>query len=220
MKVYFDESGDLGWKFEKPYMHQGSSRFLTLAFLLCSNDEKKYPERLVKKFKKRYGLTRADELKGSRLKPSQREDFARRVFKLLETHPTIWIRCITVRKENVKKHIQRDQNKLYNYMIKLCLLPAIRQLEEVELIPDPRAIKIASGNSMIDYLQTTLYFEMDSITYLAQNPISSDRCYNLQFIDGIAHIVWRYHELCDQSACEIIQSKIKCQHLFFGNTAG
>jgi len=34
MHVFLDESGDLGWNFEHPFRMGGSSRFLTLAFLV------------------------------------------------------------------------------------------------------------------------------------------------------------------------------------------
>lgn len=61
-------------------------------------------------------------------------------------------------------------------MIKLCLLPHIFKEPEVTLVPDPRSVKVASGNSMIDYLQTILWMHMGSKTQLRQFSVDSDKC--------------------------------------------
>lgn len=44
MNVYFDESGDLGWSFDKPYGAGGSSRYLTIAFLIIPKLSAKYED--------------------------------------------------------------------------------------------------------------------------------------------------------------------------------
>jgi hypothetical protein len=47
--IYLDESGDLGWSFDKPYRHGGSSRYLTIASLVVDPSKKHFPKRLIKK---------------------------------------------------------------------------------------------------------------------------------------------------------------------------
>jgi len=34
MKIYIDESGDLGWKLDKPNRNGGSSKFITITGIL------------------------------------------------------------------------------------------------------------------------------------------------------------------------------------------
>jgi hypothetical protein len=49
MNVYLDESGDLGWTFDKPYRHGGSSRYLTISVLIVPKDLSHLPKRILKK---------------------------------------------------------------------------------------------------------------------------------------------------------------------------
>lgn len=215
MHVFLDESGDLGWVFTQPFRAGGSSRFLTLAFLIVDENNHKYPRRLIKDFRNHYGMKPSREIKGSDLTPNQQIYFAHKVQELISTYPDIKLRAITVRKENVQAHIRQDPNKLYNYMINLCLLDVIKSEPLVYLTPDPRTIKVSSGDSMIDYLQTQLWFEKGVKTALIVRPHESHTNLNLQFIDVISHIVWSNHEDGESDAFSIINPLVPCKNLFF-----
>ena len=155
------------------------------------------------------------EIKGAKLTPNQHIYFCEEVEKLRARHPTIDIETITVMKHNVQAHIRADPNKLYNYMINLCLPDLVQGEPEVQFIPDPRTIKVASGNSMIDYLQTQLWFERGVETKLVQRSFESHQHLNLQFIDVIAHVVWSYHENSATDPYRILNHCIRTRQLFF-----
>lgn len=127
MLVYIDESGDLGWTFDKPYRDGGSSRYLTISFLLTPSDSSKYPKRVVRDLYNKFKIPTKKEIKGTDLSNVQRTFFVKKVIDLILDHPEIRILCITVNKMNVADHIQKDPNKLYNYMIGLALLDEISQ---------------------------------------------------------------------------------------------
>ena len=62
--VYFDESGDLGWKLNQPYRKGGSSQFFTIAYIIIPTDKNKYINRFIKQFHKdRQGIEK--EVKGA-----------------------------------------------------------------------------------------------------------------------------------------------------------
>lgn len=215
MHIFLDESGDLGWIFDKPYRAGGSSRFLTLAFLLVDKSTHNYPRRMVRKFRQHYRMKSSREVKGSALTQKQLIHFAQDTVKLLTSIEGISVRAITVMKENVREHIRSDPNKLYNYMINLCILDLIGDEEIVYFTPDPRSIKVTSGDSMIDYLQTQLWFEKKVEAKLIETPHESHSNLNLQFIDVIAHLVWAHHEDKQSAAYNIIAPKVPCKNLFF-----
>jgi hypothetical protein len=215
MNVYLDESGDLGWKFDAPYMRGGSSRFLTIAMLITPKDKAAKPKRLVKKLYKYTGAEPKQELKASHLDDEERKWFSQKAADMLLANSEIKLVAITVKKENVWEHIRQDPNKLYNYMIKLALIDQISQSPQVSLIHDERSVKVKSGNSMADYLQSTLWFERNSRTVLQTTPMESKNSLGIQFADYIANFIWRRHEFNDSGPSNILRPHIIRHPLFF-----
>jgi hypothetical protein len=168
-----------------------------------------------KKIYKRKKQSTDVEIKGSELTSSDKIFFATRTFELLNKHSQLKIFSITVKKQNVKKHIREDPNKLYNYMIGLVLPQKIRRLKSISFIPDERSIKVKSGNSLSDYLQIKLWFDLKSKTIIENNPQESHLNLNLQFIDWITHIIWEKYENKDLKVFHILQRKIELTDLFF-----
>lgn len=215
MNIYLDESGDLGWVLNKPYRHGGSSRYMTIAFVACPNEKKHLLKRIVRKV---YNRTKTDpkiELKGSALNVEDKKYFATEVRKLVSMNPDIRIGAITVNKSKVKQHIREDANKLYNYMIRLAILDVVKHEPMVNLIRDNKTVKVKSGNSLIDYLQTTLWFEMDSRTKLVDIPSDSKKVQNLIFIDWMNNLIWGNYEDKNSEPYEILKSVIDSKKLFF-----
>ena len=215
MNVYIDESGDLGWKFDAPYMRGGSSRYLTIAMLIAPKTISAKPKRLVKKLYKYLGRPHEDELKATHLSDASREWFAEKAADLLDKEPSLKLVSITVRKENVQEHIRTDSNKIYNYMIRLALVDHIAHCPHVNFIPDKRTVKVESGNSLSDYLQTHLWFEKNVQTIINNDPQESHNNLNLQFIDYIANIIWRRYELNKSGPYNRIRNHVRNHQLFF-----
>jgi hypothetical protein len=215
MNVYVDESGDLGFTFKKPFGKGGSSRFLTIAFLLIPKTLSHLPKRIVREVYRHRKQPVHIELKGAALTIDDQIYLAKRVVNLLKKNPGIKIFAITVKKSNVEEHIRKDPNKLYNYMIGLALLKMVKKLERFTFIPDIRSIKVRSGNSLADYLQIKLWFDLRAKTLIEDKPQESHTNRNLQFIDWITHIVWESYERGYSKALNAFRGKIKLTNLFF-----
>ena len=145
---------------------------------------------------------------------SERLEFARATHKLCSSHTDIHIDTITVRKENVQDHIRSDSNKLYNYMIRLMLLSKMRHEKEVVIVPDPRSIKVESGNSLPDYLQTLLWFHLRCETKLRMQPIESHKCLGIQFTDMLAGSIQAAAEDGNSDYLNIISPCLRPRRLF------
>jgi len=213
--IYLDESGDLGWVLDKPYRHGGSSRFMTIAFVSCPSEKKHLLQRIVKKV---YEHTKADpktELKGSMMSTADKCYFAELVRKLVCMNPDVIIGSITVNKSKVKQHIREDGNKLYNYMIRLIVLPTVQNQPVVNLIRDNKSVKVKSGNSLIDYLQTTMWFDLGSHTKIVDIPSDSKQVKNLIFADWINNLIWGNYEDENSEPYGILRNVITSQKLFF-----
>lgn len=215
LNIYLDESGDLGWALARPYRHGGSSRFMTIAFVACPSEKTHLLKRVVRKVYEKTKTSPQVELKGSSMSVADKCFFAGKVKTLLTDHPDIKIGAITVQKENVSEHIREDANKLYNYMIRLAVLPEIKGEPVVNLIRDNKTVKVKSGNSLIDYLQMTLWFDMDVKTKIIDIPSDSKKVQNLIFIDWINNLIWGNYEDGNSAPFEIISPLINCYRLFF-----
>lgn len=215
MIVYLDESGDLGWSFESPYRRGGSSRYLTIASLFVPTSKKHLSKRLIRNMYKKFKWNTSLEKKWSDMNSSEREYFATQSKKLIENNSDIRYLSITVKKENVQPHIRSDSNKLYNYMIGLSLLNELSKHERALLIPDPRSIKVESGNSLHDYLQTKLWFDKQSTTILRTTPLDSSSSLNVQFSDMLSGIVQGHFEDGNSVPWSILREHISYRTLFF-----
>jgi hypothetical protein len=213
--IYQDESGDLGWTFDKPNRKGGSSRYLTIAFVTVPEAKKQQLWRVVKKVYQKYKLNPKIEKKGSSYTDEHAAYIAGRIVDLVNRHDDIKICAITIKKENVQEHIRTDENIIYNYALVLKVAPVIKDLPHVTIIPDKRTIKVRSGNSCAEYLRTKLWFEMNSITQVDYVPTESTDQPHLWFIDMIANFVWRNYEDGRNEAYDRLATVLDETRLFF-----
>ncbi len=216
MFIYLDESGDLGWKFNAPYRNGGSSRHITIASLAVTPSVKHLPKRLIKKLYTKFHWPTNHEKKWAEMTIEERIFFAKKAQELQAKYPDdIRYLSITVKKNNVQPHIRTDANKLYNYMIGLSLLNEMSKHKCVTFVPDPRSIKVESGNSLHDYLQTQLWFEMRAITKLTTTPLDSASSLNVQFSDMLSGIVQGHFEDGNSKPWAKLRNNISYKTLFF-----
>ena len=215
LNIYLDESGDLGWVLNKPYRHGGSSRYLTIAFVSFPSEKTYLLKSIVRKVYNYTGTSSNIELKGSALTLEAKKYFANKVVKLISMNPDIKVGAITVNKNKVQAHIREDANKLYNYMIRLAVLESIKNEPLVNLIRNNKSVKVKSGNSLIEYLQIILWFDLGAKTKIIDIPSDSKRVLNLIFIDWINNLIWGNYEDRNSQPYQILKSVIDSKKLFF-----
>ena len=213
--IFLDESGDLGWKFDAPPGNGGSSRYLTISALCVPYEKRHIPKRIIRSLYDKFKWPTKSEYKWVHMHSNQREFFAEKAHKMSLSHPDISLKAIAVKKENVQEHIRKDGNKLYNYMIKLLLLNFMSEFDDMYLIPDPRAIKIESGNSLSDYLQTELWFTKEVTTILKVTPFDSKTSRGIQFADMLAGLVQSHHNKNYTGIFKQLREKISIKSLYF-----
>ena len=213
--IYLDESGDLGWSFHAPYRRGGSSRFLTIAAVVLPDSLKHLPSRIVRDLYTDRKWTTTKEKKWSDMSDGARLGFASKAKKLKNKHPEIKYFSITVDKQKVGAHLRADSNLLYNYMLRLMLAKEMAKHDEVLLVPDPRSIKVASGNSQHEYLQIYLWYEMSAATKLYSKPIDSHKELGIQFADMLSGVVQAHFEDGRSRPWHEIENVLEIQKLFF-----
>lgn len=213
--IYLDEAGDLGWKFDAPYRKGGSSRYLTISALCVPEGKRHLPKRMVRKLYDRFGWDPTVEKKWASMDATARSAFAAEMRKLCDANPDIVLHAIVVKKQNVLAHIRNDGNKLYNYMIRLALLARMAKHDVVTMVPDPRSIRVKSGNSLHDYLQTELWFTLKASTNLLTQPADSAMSKGVQFADVLAGIVQANFEDNANRDFQVLHARIVLNRLYF-----
>jgi hypothetical protein len=215
--IYLDESGDLGWKFDAPFKRGGSSRYLTIAAAVISNqkDEPKI-ERVIRGFYKSRKRAPKNELKSTDLSSKERGLFTAKLVEIRTSCEEIKFFSMTVKKENVIDSFRAHPNGLYNYMVKLLLLTEMSKHEEINFIPDARTVSVELKNSLNDYLRTELA-GLGANTKLNTTPWESKNSLGLQFVDTLANIIWSRHEYDQPKHYELISSCVQGHHLYFHN---
>lgn len=212
--IFMDESGDLGWEFDYPFQHGGSSRYFTLTAVIVPNVKIPFVERITAGMYKRRSRSYRNELKSSHLSPAERLQVAQSMVELVGRHRDIEIRAITVQKENVIEPFRRHPNGLYNYMTKLLLLEEMAKCGEVAFIPDARSIKVELKHSLDDYLKTELAAG-GAETRLVTTPWQSDQSKALQMVDYLCSIVWSNYEFKTSKALPTLLPALHHKFLFF-----
>ena len=213
--IYLDESGDLGWQLEKPHNRGESSQYLVIAALVVPPQKDHLPERRLRHLYKSRHWQTANEKKWARMSPAARSAFAATAAGIARDHPDIGFRAIVVQKRNVMDHIRTDPNKLYNYTTRLLLLEEMAQHDTIHFVPDPRSMRVESGRSLHDYLQTELWFTQGASTRLHTNPVDSKHCLNLQFTDMLAGAVQSHFEHGQDVYLAPLSAFIKVSKLYF-----
>jgi hypothetical protein len=100
-------------------------------------------------------------------------------------------------------------------MIRLALLSRMAKHDVVTMVPDPRSIKVKSGNSLHDYLQTELWFTAKSNTNLLTKPADSAMSKGVQFANALAGIVQARFEDNATRDFQVIYPRLNLNRLYF-----
>ncbi len=213
--IFLDESGDLGWSFGAPYRKGGSSRHLTISAISVAKADRHLPGRLIQNLYKKFSWDPKVEKKWTYMTPVEKNCFAKMAQQLAQKNSSVKYCSITAYKPKVESHIRKDPNKLYNYLIKLLLIDEMATYKQVMFHPDPRNIKITSGNSLSDYLQTELFFTKKVDTALITIPRDSASDKGVQFSDMLSGLIQHHYEDNNSEAFKLLEPHIQLKTYFF-----
>jgi len=117
MLIFLDESGDLGWSFDKPHQKDGSSRFITIAGIAIEQNRLKFLNRFIDNLYERCHFAYDLEKKGSRFSNEEAASIVRRIHEINQESTAFRIVSITAAKQNVAEALRRDKNVFYNFLL-------------------------------------------------------------------------------------------------------
>lgn len=211
INLYIDESGNLG---------TGMGRY----FLICALDVDssikpsilKRAGRVICRFKEKNNISKATELKGSKLNNEKREELLDKIL-----YRGIKVRYIVLDLKQTTMLLEKadDKNACFNYLIQLIVKQIIKEMPEVEKINlylDNRSVKIGNRLSLKPYLYNKLVLEQLEIKHNVKRIefeityLESDSCYLIQWADIIANSLYKKYN----SNEELFYNKIKPYIIF------
>ncbi|MFH4968578.1 DUF3800 domain-containing protein [Gaetbulibacter sp. M240] len=213
MNIYIDESGDLGWTFDKPNRAGGSSRYITISGFIIPPDDEKYVKRFLKNIHNKYNLNPSIEKKGANFSSDHSRYIISQLNKIIIKSPGFKIISITVYKPKIFDSLRRDKNIFYNYMLGLLVKQEIIDNGSVVINIDKRTIKVSHGESFPDYIKTQIWGEGHDME-IECNFIDSTNNKMIWFADWFSNFVWRHYEDGDSEAYQIL-NKNPSNKIFF-----
>lgn len=171
--------------------------------------------RVVKKIYDYHRWSAKKEVKWTDLDDTSRLAFAQHAKTMVENNPSIKLFAITANKHKVQDHIRTDENKLFNYMVKLAFIDEISRYDQVILFPDERGIKVVTEKQMEEYLQTELIAYENSPSLLKVKPQDSQHNKTLQFSDYLAGLIQGNFQDNDTVPWDYLSANIVHKKLFF-----
>lgn len=104
--------------------------------------------------------------------------------------------------------IVKDKNLCYNYLSSLLFKPILKGLaDNIQIILDNHTVKVASINSLTDYIKLEAYSKWDFNHELAFEYKDSMDVKNLQAIDIIANTIYRRYTYKQKHPYGLIEPK-------------
>jgi hypothetical protein len=213
MVVFLDESGDLGWTFDKPNGNGGSSRYITIAGIVVDEEQLKYVKRFIAELYKKYNLTPKIEKKGANFSDADATYITANLSKVIAKAPTFRVISITAKKENVVPRLREDCNIFYNYMLGVMLPDTFRHHTDFNLTLDKRTIKVDHGNNFEAYIKTKCWGELNMDVNISCQYDPSDKNEGIWMADWMANWIYRKYENGQDSAYNELR-KMAGTHFF------
>ncbi len=195
MQIFIDESGNLGKR----------GRFFVICALMPENPKrlKNIIKRCIAKLA-RANDTVLDELKSPFLTFPQKQEVLQKFSKKDDFHCSY----IVGDKNHIYQKLLKDKNICFNYLASHLFKAILKGTnDDVQVIIDNRSVKVASKNSLQDYIKlealTKWGFEK-KITFEYQD---SQMVKNLQSVHLIANVVYGRYTYNKNHLCSLIDNK-------------
>lgn len=176
MNIFIDESGNLGT----------GDRYFVIAALVPYSGTKRI-KNLVRHSCVQFGSgTPLQELKAYNLDFKQKQAF----FNKLTSKRDFEIAYIVADKRHLDPKLLANQNICFNYLAGMLLKSLIKgKNENMEILFDNRSKKVASGNSLSEYVKIMAYTKWSFGYEVKLGYCDSRSCYHLQAVDMIANAI-------------------------------
>lgn len=194
--IYMDESGDLGFNFEK-----GSSKNFVITLVVTNNDAplcrcmKKARDKILQK-----KLHQRPELKANE---SNEQVISRVLNEFLKIDAQV--HYIVVNKERVYEYLRTNKKKLYNYIAGIILQETKIVFNKIVLKVDKREPKLIARQDFDQYITEKLKSSGVDVDICHLSSVNDQ---GLQVVDHVCWSIFRKYERADDKFYNVFRDKI------------
>jgi hypothetical protein len=203
--IYLDESGDMGFNFEKPK----TSQYFVITCLIVKNN--KPIDKIVKNIVRNFSAKDRKRHGGMLHANKESERTRRKLLNLIAARDDVIAVAIYLNKKKVYTHLQDQKHILYNFVANILLDRLSRETfftdtEEVTLVASRRETKKLLNDNFKSYLENQPMGNRRIKINIVVNKPYEDKC--LQVVDFISWAIYRNREHGDDSYYNIIKNII------------
>jgi hypothetical protein len=210
--AFFDESGDLGWKFDAPYRAKGSSRYFVIASALGAGDVHRRLGKVVKQVWAHQKWTSKHEKKWVDMTDAARFNFAETVAKYVKEHPEDRLAVSVLKKEELPLHLRPDQHLLYAHLATQLVCEDLAGCEAVAVCPDELNAGTGSANLLRHLLRHELWFRRGCSPEVQQVSTKKPFVQALEFCDWLAGATASHFEDGRSEPWKILSEFVTVRH--------
>lgn len=199
MFVYFDESGDTGFKFEK-----GSSAYF-IAGLVNVTDPEQIESR-VSAFRQQNRLRETFEFKFYKMDNRRRTEFLRCVSTL-----PVAFHLMVVDKRLLARQYHDERDGLYGVLMKMLLENAMHSISNATLIIDESSKSKRSQQALATYLKRQLQREKNDACFREIKYADSRTAASLQIADALVGAAMRAYRDGDPTYLDLVRKQIQAE---------
>lgn len=209
---FFDESGDLGWKFDAPYRQGGSSRFFVIAGASGADQVHRRFGKVVKKLWESQGWTTTKEKKWNNISDKAKLKFAELAAAFATENPDIHLAVAVLRKEDLAEHLRLDQHLLYAHLATQLVGDILAGSTTAEVCPDELNAGAGSANLLQHLLRHELWFRRGCSPTIRQVRSQKHLVASLEFCDLLAGAAASHFEDARSEPWEILAKHVNVRH--------
>lgn len=209
MRIYLDESGDLGFDDKK----KGASKYLVFTAILVE-EYKLFSQNvnaLFKQIRKKRRIPPSEEIKTHRALESDKKAILKEIAK-----SDVEIQTLILNKERVFPYLHGMKEIMYNFCVNILIVPALVNNLDATLILDSRHKEKVPGKKFDDYIRSQVMEELikaEKLEDIEKMQFSihhweSQKCIGLQAVDFVSNAIFRHYEYNKPRLKRIIHSKM------------
>lgn len=209
---FFDESGDLGWKFDAPYRQGGSSRYFVIAGASGPDQVHRRFGKVVKKLWDSQGWTTTKEKKWNNISDKAKVAFAELVATFAKDNSDVHLAVSVLQKETLPVHLRADQHLLYAHLATQLVSDVLADSSTAEVCPDELNAGVGSANLLQHLLRHELWFRRGCAPTIRQVRNQKHLEASLQFCDMLAGAAAGFYEDGRSEPWDLISPHVRVRH--------